>query len=103
MRIPHLIQSTRSQFHGLVHTALADALRPLNLDVNLRSGGGYDGEIQVKIQAPDELEFEAALELRDWTRFPARIRAAATALRDRGLLGRFRIGHQDGQLTIHEF
>lgn len=102
MQIPHLIQLSRSRFFGPVHTELARAERPLHLSINLATGGGYAGEIEVEIRDQTEREFVADLELRDCTRFPARIRAAATALRDRGLLGRFRVSHYDGGLVIVE-
>ena len=68
----------------------------------LRVGGGYSGSIRVKIEKSQTLEFPADWESKDWTRFPARIRAAATALRDTSHFGTFDISHQDGTLRIPE-
>ena len=68
--------------------------------IPLTPAGGYKGNVQVEIGSRNEDEFEADLELTDTTRFPARIRAAATELRDQGLKGTFRISHDDGVLEI---
>lgn len=62
--------------------------------------GGYVGSIYVRIDLGNRTEFSAEWERDDPTRFPVRIRAAATALRDAGLAGRFHITHQDGALSI---
>jgi len=70
--------------------------------VDLRISGGYGGCIRVKIDRSHLREFEANWENEDWTRFPARIRAAATALRDTGHFGTFDISHEDGALLISE-
>lgn len=60
---------------------------------------GYKGEAVVVI-GQDDREFETGWQGADETRFPARIRAAATVLRRRGMFGRFRIWHDDGVLVI---
>ena len=68
--------------------------------ISLKPPGGYDGSIRITVGAPGEDEFDAEVNLSNWTRFPARIRAAATELRDRGFQGTFRISHNQGELRI---
>jgi hypothetical protein len=70
------------------------------VQILLHPTGGYKGSIDVVISDLKEQEFNADLELADWTRFPARIRAAATELRDQGYSGVFKISHDEGRLQI---
>lgn len=100
MQIPFLVQEGR--FRPVIRAAIntSDGAFPINADLGV--GGGYSGFIRVKIEKRPALEFEADWESNDWTRFPARIRAAATALRDTGQFGIFDISHQDGKLRISE-
>jgi hypothetical protein len=70
------------------------------LEINLKMPGGYRGNVEVAIGGPTEKEFEANVNISDRTRFPARIRAAATALRDRGCKGLFQIQHNNGKVQI---
>jgi hypothetical protein len=62
--------------------------------------GGYDGRITVTIRAGDSTSFGTDWSSTDETRFPARIRAAATALFNCGCAGQFLIVHADGVLEI---
>jgi hypothetical protein len=97
MKIPHLSRPDDSSFYPLVKTALVGSpCSPVCCD--LRKPGGYNGNVLVDIADGDE--FETDWSRPDPTRFPARIRAAATALRDIGFVGKFRVTHQDGSLTI---
>ena len=100
MKVPHLILPERSKFYPLIREALKASGNQLPVNLLLGKGGGYDGACVVHIETRTENDFESTMELSDPTRFPARIRAACTALRDTGLLGGFHITHQDGQLTI---
>lgn len=61
---------------------------------------GYRGQVLVAIEEGNPGDFEAAWEGRDQSRFPARIRAAATALRDGRCFGDFMITYQPGLLSI---
>jgi len=61
---------------------------------------GYTANNLVVIDRSDLREFEADWLGDDPTRFSVRARAAATALREDGSFGRFRIKHQNGVLTI---
>jgi hypothetical protein len=100
MEIPHLTNPKRSRFYPLVRAALPNLSKTGTATIDLRADGGYTGECQVDIRNAAESSFEADVELRDWTRFPARVRAACTALRDAGLSGTFRLTHDNGTLTI---
>lgn len=101
MRIRHLVRTQRSRFYRIIVAALHDAAAtfPANaLTCDLGEPRGYPGDIHVTITVGSE--FDSDWEYLDETRFPQRIRAAATALRDTGHHGRFRITHQDGRVTI---
>lgn len=101
MKIPHLSQPQQSRFYPQVIGAIAARGRqfPIRLRLNA-TRAGYKGCYTVTIAAADELEFEANAEFTDWTRFPARIRAAATAMRDANCLGLSTITHCEGELLI---
>jgi hypothetical protein len=71
---------------------------PVQFD--FKQGGGYDGSVRVRIDPSQPDQFRSDWDGSDPSRFPARIRAAATALRDCTGGGIFRITHEDGQLTI---
>jgi hypothetical protein len=64
------------------------------------SEAGYVNDAVVIIDPHDRNEFETDLELRDPSRFPARMKAAATALRDCNCSGRYRISHNEGRVFI---
>jgi hypothetical protein len=104
MRIPHLTRQHTSKFFGVVKPKLP-ATRQLrkgeSIKCDLGVSGGYHGRVLLRIT--DGSEFDTDWESTDgidWSRFPARIRAAATALRDSGQRGSFLITHADGDLTI---
>jgi hypothetical protein len=67
--------------------------------VNLEEGG-YPGSILVTIRPEEGGFFEADWQGADETRFPARIKAAATALFNCGSFGRYKVVHADGTLQI---
>lgn len=100
MHIPHLTHPERSKFYPVVRNALRGAGVALPLAVNLGESGGYSGSLVATLHDANETEFVTDMELSDWTRFPARIRAAATALRDAGRFGTFFMTHGDGDLRI---
>jgi len=61
---------------------------------------GYNGRIQVKIEQGNHSTFWTDWQGSDPTRFPARIKAAASALCRLGCFGEFLISHESGTLTI---
>jgi len=67
-----------------------------------QSPSGLEGDVIVDIV--DGLEFDSSWKGKDRTWFGARIKAAATALRDSDQHGRFRISHKNGEraLTIQK-
>jgi hypothetical protein len=62
--------------------------------------GGYQGQITVTIDADDMEYFGTDWSANDPTRFPARVKAAATALRNCNVHGSFLITHDNGVLEI---
>ena len=92
-----------SEFHGQMKEVIE---REMPLDpgktivCNFQKVGGYELAVEVIIK-PEE-EFVSNREYRDPTRFPARIRAAATALRDTGNFGLYSISHRESVLTINQ-
>jgi len=62
--------------------------------------GGYEANIVVEISRGDRDSFGTDWKSVDPTRFPARLKAAATALRNCGCFGSFNLSHVDGTLII---
>ena len=92
----------RSDFLGACRDAVSRQRRKLATGGVVRvelTPGGYDGRVRVALQGGDRVHFRAAWGT-DPSRFPQRIRAAATALRDEGEYGMFEITHADGLLQI---
>lgn len=100
MKIPFSLQS---RFVATVATALraqeASAFPAKPIRVDFGTTGGYRGRLKVTIGL-DARHFDTDWQGKDPTRFPARIKAAATALRDVGMTGAFIITHENGNLTI---
>ena len=63
---------------------------------------GYPGRLVVEIRADDGSNFGSDFSYSDVTRFPQRIRVAATALYICGCWGRFLVTHLDGTLEISQ-
>lgn len=72
----------------------------LEISINFPSGG-YEDKLDIDIQPSDQKTFGTDWN-RDPTRFPARIKAAATALKDAGYVGRYQISYEDGTLSIRQ-
>jgi hypothetical protein len=104
MRIPHLTRQDTSNFYPVVREILPVGcpLAPGQIiSCDLPADGGFAGDVAVDIFDGPEFDTDWTSSNPDeWSLFPARIRAAATALRDTGQRGRFRITHKDGALTI---
>ncbi|MEX2119395.1 MAG: DUF6884 domain-containing protein [Pirellulales bacterium] len=62
--------------------------------------GGYRGRVVVTIHPGDSASFGSDWMAADETQFPARIKAAATALLHCGCVGQFEVAHADGALHI---
>jgi len=95
--------STRSQFLDACeaairgHRADLDAGGTVHVDLG---EGGYDGRIVVTIRPDDRASFGTDWTNSDPSRFPARIKAAATALLNCGCEGAFEVSHATGSLAI---
>jgi hypothetical protein len=63
------------------------------IEIKLKPGG-YGGKWCVIIQSDDEREFKVVGSMNDPSRFAQRIRAAAWALFEQGVFGRFVIEHE---------
>jgi hypothetical protein len=95
--------SSRSKFFDPISRALDESGGCPALGSPVRvslSQEGYEGEIIVIITPDHEDTFASDWEGSDVSRFPARIRAAATVLRMRQCFGKFIIQHEHGNLVI---
>lgn len=95
--------STRSQFLEACEAAIRGHRADLDgggtVYVDLGEGG-YDGRVVVTIRQNDRASFGTDWTSPDPTRFPVRIKAAATALLNCGCEGAFEVSHADGSLAI---
>ena len=95
--------STRSQFLEACEAAIRAHRAALETGETVRvdlGEGGYDGRVVVTIRLNDRTWFGTDWTSADPTRFPVRIKAAATALLNCGCEGAFEVSHADGLLTI---
>ena len=98
MSIRYNIQ--RSSFAQRIEDAIresGDVSRAVQVELE---PGGYNRDTQIEIGADDPHYFRTEWSGKDQSRFSARLRAAATALRDRRLYGRYHASHKDGTLVL---
>lgn len=93
-----------SEFKNLIFESLSQQEKLIEsgnpITVKLEQSGGYSGNLSIGI-FESEPNFKADWESSDITRFPARIKAAATALRDLGKHGSFEISSTvNGEIRI---
>lgn len=55
------------------------------------AGSGYSGKMDIEVQNDEHFIAWTSIHFDDTTRFPARIKAAATALREEGFTGEFEV------------
>ncbi len=91
--LPQLEEAFRSERTKLDH------LEPITI---ILEDGGYNNNTIVIIDANNRKTFESDMVLADVTRFPARIRATVTALRNCGCDGRYEVSHQDGIIVTRK-
>jgi hypothetical protein len=100
MEIAH---ATRSEFLEPCEVAIRRNKKALDeggvISIGLKNGG-YDGRVIVTIQSDSWKFFLADWKNIDPTRFPTRIKAAATALLNCHCDGQFEISHSNGALSI---
>ncbi len=100
MKIPYLIR--KSKFTPLIIKSLKenDVYKEEVKLIFCESRLGYNGEIKVTITQGEDKEFTVDKKFSDPTRFPARIKSAATALKELNLYGEFMISHRDNEIKI---
>jgi len=95
--------ATKSKFLEPCKMEIDKQFKNLNdgqpITINFNETGGYNGEIVVDIKESKSI-FSTFWENSDPTRFPARIKAAATALKEKRCFGVHKIIHYNGSLTI---
>ncbi len=62
--------------------------------------GGYPGPVSIELKADEPYAFWSDWDRFNPRRFPAPVRAVATALRKCGMIGRFLVTHSHGTLEI---
>src|SRR5262245_10031608 len=95
--------STRSQFLDACEAAIRECRANLQSDGTVQvdlGEGGYNGRVVITIRQNDRAGFGTDWAHSDPTRFPVRIKAAATALLNCGCEGTFEVSHADGSLSI---
>ena len=104
MQIPY---AARSIFTGVIVDALTDPDTLAQLEdgrmitVQLaQHPAGYPGTVIVQLTPLHSSSFGTDWEGPDPTRFPARLKAAATALNKIGARGQYTLTHRSGTLTI---
>lgn len=94
---------TRSSFIKACEQGIraeTEALRSGQLVCITLGSGGYDATVRIFIDHMNRDSFDTNWSSSDPTRFPARIRAAATALRNCGITGPMEIAHRNGKLIV---
>jgi hypothetical protein len=95
--------ASRSRFLTDLETAIRNQRELVDQGEQIQvvmEDGGYPGRVTITVQTGNETTFDTDWEGTDATRFPARIKAAATALLNCGCVGRFAVGHEQGLLVI---
>ena len=106
MLIPHLVKqgSFRPKLSKLIGQVKDQIKKGSIVQMDLQRAGGYaDENIKITIKNDMINEFETDWEYQDPTRFPARIRALATALQDNRMWGTYFVSHNDGIIKIRKF
>jgi hypothetical protein len=91
----------KSSFRAPIEAAIRESGRLARpIEVNLGPRGLERNDVLIVIDPGDSATFGTDWEGTDPSWFSARLRAAATVLRDQGLPGRYRASHCDGVLTL---
>jgi len=73
------------------------------VQTDLQKAAGYPGaNVKITIMQDNIRDFDTDWEYEDWTRFPERIRALATALQDNWMWGTYLVSHNDGIIKLRK-
>lgn len=102
MKIPYIVKTSKflDPCKSAVIECEAELKAGLPVTIKFISKSKYNGEYIVSISHSEKYSFETNYESSDPSRFPQRIKAAATALLKCGYEGAYRISHFDNVLTI---
>lgn len=107
MKIPY--NTEPGGFRGIISDAiksketLTGDSGQIEIELNTEASG-YSGKVKVDIQQAidDGFTVVSGWKGKDISRFPARIKAAATAIKDSGLQGTYSVSHKDGIIKIEK-
>ena len=105
MLIPYLVKrgSFRPKFEDSITEHKLEITEGARLRINLGKTGGYTAHgLQITISQDDQGFFQTDWKYQDWTRFPARIRALATSLKDQNLWGNYLVFHDEGEVELEK-
>jgi hypothetical protein len=105
MLIPYLVKrgSFRPKFYAWITKHKMEISEGAILRINLGKTGGYPAEgLRITLSQADQSFFRTDWDYHDWTRFPARIRALATSLRDQNLWGTYLTFHNNGKVALEK-
>jgi len=105
MKIPYLVRqgSFRPKLSEWVVQLKEQIEAGSIIQSDLKKAGGYVGEnIKITIKKDIIKEFETDWKYQDPTRFPARIRALATVLKDNWMWGTYFVSRKDGMISLRK-
>jgi len=105
MLIPYLVNrgSFRPKFDVWLAEHNLEVAEGAGLKIKLGKTWGYPAhDLHITISQEDQSFFNTDWEFDDWTRFPARIRAVATSLRDHKLWGIYLVFSDDGEVVLEK-
>ncbi len=103
MLIPYLVKrgSFLPKFASWILECTQELEQGQTITLDLGKTGGYPAkDLLIEIAGNEPGFFGTEWEYQDWTRFPARVRALATALRDAQLWGRYQVSHSEGEVEL---
>ena len=105
MLIPYLVKrgSFRPKFEDWITEHKLEIAEGARLRISWGKIWSYPAHtLQITLSQEDQGFFNTDWEYQDqdWTRFPARIRALATSLRDNNIWGNYLVLHDDGEVVL---
>ena len=105
MLIPHLVRqgSFRPKLSKWIGQVKDQIKKGSIVQTDLQKAGGYPGaNVKITIMQDNIRDFDTDWEYEDWTRFPERIRALATALQDNWMWGTYLVSYNDGIIKLRK-